>query len=228
MIHVFRIPTYDREISNRGMTNIPMHASKAMEPDNTASSPGRSDPQTWVDRFGDSLYAFALARVKDPDTAEDLVQETFLAALGAREGFEGRSSMRTWLIAILKHKIIDHMRHASRERPLNGMTPEDPAEEAFFDAKGKWRLKPAKWQTDPVKLLEQKQFWEVFRRCLSETPGRLADAFRLREMDGHTCKEIAEVLNITLSNCWVMLYRARMWMRRCLEVNGFGAKAFRD
>jgi RNA polymerase sigma-70 factor (ECF subfamily) len=179
------------------------------------------DPETWVDQHGDVLYNYALSRMKDPTIAEDLVQETLLAALKERKGFEGRSSLRTWLIAILKHKIIDYHRKRSREQPSDDQEPGVGSSDAFFDEKGNWMSRPAKWTTDPTELLEQKEFWEVFTHCLSDLPVRQAQALQLREMDGLDCAGICNVMEITSSNCWVMLYRARMNMRRCLEANWF-------
>ena len=179
------------------------------------------DPETWVDQHGDYLYSYALSRIKDPTTAEDLVQETLLAALKEQEGFEGRSSLRTWLIAILKHKVVDYLRKRSREQPLDDREPDVDGSDAFFDEKGNWMLRPAKWTTDPTELLEQKEFWEVFTRCLSDLPVRQAQAFQLREMDGLDCSKICNVMEITASNCWVILYRARMNMRHCIQANWF-------
>ena len=187
-----------------------------------------SDPNTWVDRYGDYLYYFALSRIHNPTVAEDLVQETFLAAIDSRKNFEGRSSEKTWLTSILKHKIIDHIRKMSREQPLEDFETAIESERAIFDEKGRWKMKPAEWTADPEKLMERKAFWEVMSICLSALPKRLAQAFRLREMDGFDCKEICQVLNITASNCWVMLYRARMSLRHCMEVNWFGISNTRD
>lgn len=185
----------------------------------------RSDPETWVDRHGDYLYRYALSRIQNPAFAEDLVQETFLAALRSHESFEHRSSERTWLTSILKHKIIDHLRRTQREQPFHDADTFPESIDDLFDKKGQWKEKPVKWTVNPLKLLEQKEFWEVLNRCLSELPERLTQAFKLREMEGLGCEEICNVLNISSSNCWVMLYRARMALRRCLEVNWFGAKS---
>ncbi|MHC4945232.1 MAG: RNA polymerase sigma factor, partial [Planctomycetota bacterium] len=90
-----------------------------------------SDPATWVDEHGDALYRFAITRLKDPEAAEEIVQETFLAALKAKDSFKGRSSERTWLIGILKNKVIDHFRKMSRERPVTDQGPDMAIEEAF-------------------------------------------------------------------------------------------------
>jgi RNA polymerase sigma-70 factor (ECF subfamily) len=183
------------------------------------------DPAQWVDDHGDALYRYALLRVKEVDAAEDLVQETFLAALRAREQFAGASSVRTWLVGILKHKIVDHLRRQSREQPVSSSVPAGGSWEELFDAKGGWYVKPSEWAEDPSAVLEKQEFWETFRRCLSRLPPRLGQAFALREMDELRSDEVCQVLNVSASNLWVMLHRARMQLWRCLESNWFGVKA---
>jgi len=180
------------------------------------------DPEAWVDHYGDYLYRFALSRIQDPAVAEDLVQETFLAALNAQKGFKGHSSEKTWLTGILKYKIIDHIRKKSREQPTDRIESSVDAMDERFDEKGGWRVGPAKWTVNPTELLEQKEFWSVFYRCVSELSGRLAQAFVLRELDGLSSEEIRKTLNVSATNSYVMLYRARMRIRECLEVNWFG------
>ena len=180
------------------------------------------NPESWVDQYGDFLYHFTLSRIKDPSIAEDLVQETFLAALKARKNFQGRSTARTWLIAILKHKIVDHIRKQVREHTSDKLesmlntAANDPVDSSFND-EGDWRIRPSKWAIDPMKLYEQKEFMDILYQCLGELPERQAEAFMMREIDGLSTEEICKVLNISATNSWVMLYRARMWLRRCLE-----------
>ena len=182
------------------------------------------NPENWVDQYGDFLYRFTLSRIKDPSLAEDLVQETFLAALKAKKKFQGRSTTRTWLIAILKHKIVDHIRKQVREQTsdklesMSNATVNDPVDSSFND-EGDWRIRPSKWAIDPMKLYDQKEFLDVLYNCLGELPERQAEAFMMREIDGFSTEEICKVLNISATNSWVMLYRARMWLRRCLENN---------
>jgi RNA polymerase sigma-70 factor (ECF subfamily) len=178
-----------------------------------------SDPETWLDEYGDALYRFALARIKDPSVAEDLVQETFLAGLGARKNFKGRSTTKTWLIAILKHKIIDHIRKKSREQDSDKLESLADGIDINFTGRGDWRTRPTKWVKNPIKLYEQKEFMDVLYRCLGELPIRQSEAFILREMDGLSTEEICKELNITATNSWVILYRARMLLRQCLETN---------
>jgi RNA polymerase sigma-70 factor (ECF subfamily) len=100
--------------------------------------------------------------------------------------------------------------------------------EDVFDQKGGWRLSPARWRFDPTKLLEQKAFYKTLKQCLSQLTGRLANAFMLREMEGLSTDEICKVLNISSTNMWVMLHRARMSMRRCLEINWFNIESSED
>ena len=187
------------------------------------------NPESWVDQYGDFLYRFTLSRIKDPSIAEDLVQETFLAALKARKNFQGRSTAKTWLIAILKHKIVDHIRKRVREQisdkveSMHNTAAIDPVDNSFND-EGDWQIRPSKWAIDPMKLYEQKEFMDVLYHCLGELPERQAEAFMMREIDGFSTEEICKDLNITATNSWVMLYRARMWLRRCLENNWLNTK----
>jgi len=180
------------------------------------------DPESWVDHFGDFLYRFALSRVKDPAVAEDLVQETFLSALRGREGFKGHSELKTWLTAILKHKIVDYIRKKIREPSTDTIEALTDVADTDFDNRGEWQLQPSKWAVNPGKIYEQKEFLDLLYRCLAELPQRLAEAFMLREIDGLSTAEVCKVLDITSTNSWVMLYRARMSLRRCLENKWLG------
>jgi len=181
------------------------------------------DPELWVDRYGDYLFAFTLSRLVDRTTAEDLVQETFVSALHTVKNFKGHSSEKTWLTSILKHKILDHFRKKQREKSPHDLgVPQDNVQQ-FFDEKGHWKEGPSKWDTNPKKLLEQKEFLRILHTCLEELSSRVAKTFVLREIEGLNTDEICKVLNISATNCWVILYRARMLLRRCLELNWFNA-----
>jgi RNA polymerase sigma-70 factor (ECF subfamily) len=145
--------------------------------------------------------------------------------LGSFEAFQRRSSEKTWLTGILKHKIVDHFRKKGREFPSDDMEAISDAIDDFFDERGGWKLRPAKWRVDPLKLLETKEFRQVLFECLRELSKRLSRVFILRELEGLDTAEICKALNITASNCWVILYRARMKMRHCLEFNWFEGEA---
>jgi len=189
------------------------------EPDVPAED--RSSPADWVDQHGDALYRFALLRVRDASLAEELVQECFLAALDARERFSGRSSERTWLIGILKRKIIDHLRSSSRRRQAEEEQPEDIGLD-LFSRGGKWKSNPARWGGDPGSLAGQSEFWAVLRSCLEKLPSSLASAFLLRELDHMQTQDICEVLGLTPTNLWARLHRARTLLRACLDKRWFG------
>lgn len=175
------------------------------------------DPEKWVDRYGDYLYRFTLLRIGDPAVAQELVQESFLAALSAKKRFNGYSSEKTWLTGILKHKIVDFYRRKSKERAIENIESVANVDESYFDDRGRWRIGPAKWDVNPFKIYEQKEFMKLLNNCLSKLPKRLSAAFIFREIEGFSTKEICDILNISNTNCWVMLYRARMNLRRCME-----------
>jgi RNA polymerase sigma-70 factor (ECF subfamily) len=183
-----------------------------------------ADPETWVDRHGDGLYRYALLRLRAPDLAADAVQETFLEALRARHSFAGRSSERTWLVGILRHKIVDQLRRSGREAATGNGVPSGASDGSPFDRRGHWKVRPASWAGDPGREIETREFWEVFGRCLSGLPRGLADAFFLRELDGLGADEVQRTLGITPANFWKRLHRARMLLRQCLESGWFGRR----
>lgn len=184
-------------------------------------SPSTLDPAGWVDRHGDVLYRFALARLRNAELAENAVQEAFLAALAALDSFSGRSSERTWLVGILKRKVYDHFRATAREAPAEDPDAELGPAPDLFDDRGRWKVGPADWGS-PDGDLEKAEFRAVLEACLEAMPDRLRMAFTMREMDDMDTGELCKVLGITETNLWVMLHRARTRLRQCLEANWFG------
>jgi RNA polymerase sigma-70 factor (ECF subfamily) len=182
-----------------------------------------TEAERWVDRHGDCLYRYALLRLGTPELAADIVQETFLEALGARGSFAGRSSERTWLIGILRHKILDHFRKSGREQARfdAGLREPEAGCEPGFDRRGRWKSIPGSWAGEPSRVLETREFWDVFSGCLARLPRGLADAFFLREVDGLKPEEVQELLGISPANLWARLHRARAQLRRCLEIKWF-------
>lgn len=180
-----------------------------------------TDPAQWVDEHGDYLYRFAVARLGSRSLAEDLVQETFLAALGARTSFSGLSAERTWFTSILKHKILDHLRTSKREVPASDVNSIRDAAADFFDDRGRWRIKPSEWGDQMADALEKREFWEVYHGCHAKLPSEMASAFSLRAIDQVGADEACARLHVTPGNLRVLLYRARMQLRRCLEINWF-------
>jgi RNA polymerase sigma-70 factor (ECF subfamily) len=183
-----------------------------------------SSPEQWLDEHGDYLYRYALLRTQNEAAAEDLVQDTLIAALSSRSGYAGQSSERTWLTGILKHKIVDHFRRDWRERTLEDDPPNDSSEEPgmdeFFAKDGHWAIRPADWG-NPVRSLEQTQFFEVLQKCVERLSPKLRHLFVLKELHDMSNEEICKELEVTATNVWVMLYRARMNLRQCLEVRWF-------
>lgn len=179
------------------------------------------DPASWVDRHGQVLYRYALARVRKPEVAEDLVQEALLAALNAQHRFQGQSTERTWLIGILKHKIIDHLRSRSRDMGEENQIGHSDWLEDFFDAKGRWLRMPDPEAVKPDALAENEEFWQVFDACLDGLPPRYREAFARRVIEQDDTQVICKAMAVTTTNLWVILYRARTMMRRCLTLKWF-------
>ncbi len=186
-----------------------------------------SDPEHWVELHGDYLFKFALARLRDPATAEDMVQETFLAAIKGAKSFAGRSAEKSWLVGILKNKIFDHYRKASRETSFTDLEFYSDEESERFIPDGMFKdgwiheLGPQEW-SGPGASLDSEAFWKTFQDCSAKLPKNVSAVFTLREVDDIESKEICALLNISENNLWVMLHRARMALRRCLETNWFG------
>jgi len=181
------------------------------------------NPVKWIDEYGNYLLCYALCYVRRQEVAEDLVQETFLAALQARSGFAGKSSEKTWLVGILKHKLIDHYRKSNRYSQLAGEIDADSLREGFVRSGtwvGFWKTgsEPKDWHLDPACNAEQSAFRAVLDSCLTQLTPRMAAAFELREIEQLSTKEICEVLAISERNLWVMLHRARQLLRRCIEL----------
>jgi len=195
-------------------------------PPNVPLTTSLSDPERWVEEHGDYLFKFAVLRLRDESRAEDMVQETFLAALKGGQHFGGRSAEKSWLVGILKNKIYDHYRKASRETTFSDLQFYDEEEQERFVSNGMgqggWihELGPQEWQK-AGEGLDQEIFWRTYRDCAAKLPEKVAAVFNLREVDGLSGKEVCALLNVTESNLWVMLHRARMALRQCLEINWF-------
>jgi RNA polymerase sigma-70 factor (ECF subfamily) len=175
-------------------------------------------PLQWLQRYGDRLYAYALRRVRRPEVAEDLVQETLLAALEARDRFAHRAEVGTWLTGILKHKIADHLRARYRNAPV----PMDAQEDSeCFNRRGKWKVAVPQWKGDPHHLAEQLEFRAVLDSCMSKLPGRMAHLFISRVNRDSEMDELCDQLVITRENAWMLLHRARSRLRQCLTAHWF-------
>lgn len=236
---VFEYPTrsFAGEIASRLVTMAicskrmsgdgpPSMMRKVAPADTAQSSVGLSDPDQWVDLHGNYLFHYTLIRVRNTTVAEDLVQETLLAAFQSKDRYVDQSSERGWLTGILRHKILDHFRRSSREQALfhDEALPEELEER--FDDLGLWKrdppLGPVQWNPDAASQMEGKEFMAALKQCLAKLPQRCADAFVLREMEAVESAKIQELLGVTPANLWVLLHRARMQLRLCLEKNWIG------
>ena len=178
-----------------------------------------------IERHRGYLMRYALLQLRDPSAAEDAVQETLLAALQGGARYAGRSSVKTWLTGILKHKIIDHLRRQAREEPLADPDAESDERDvdvagAAFTEDGHWHDFPSDWGA-PDRSFESKQFWAVFEMCVQVMPARAARVFVMRELMELSTEEICKEVGISTTNCWVMLHRARLTLRECLETRWF-------
>lgn len=181
-----------------------------------------SIPDFYPEEHRGYLLKFALLQLRDPHLAEDAVQETLLAALSAREGFAGRPSLRTWLTGILKHKIVDLQRRQARETPIADLLRKEAERETdefdvlFRQRDDHWETPPRDWG-DPERTLQDRRFWQAFEQCARSMSAAVARVFMLRELQGMSTEDICKELGITPTNCWIMLHRARMAFRLCLE-----------
>ena len=181
----------------------------------------KSDPEGWLDNYGDALFRYALLKTGNQAVAEDLVQETLIAALKGHKNFRGDSSEKTWLIGILKHKVMDHFRRPAREQPLEQDEALGRYEDQLFDETGHWREPAPKWH-NPHQALEDQAFLETLNRCLEELPQRHSELFMLSELEDIDNTSLCKLLDISsTNNLWVMLSRIRARLRRCLDNHWF-------
>ena len=170
----------------------------------------------WVEQYADILYRFALVRVQNSAVAEDLVQETFVAALKSQNSFRRQSSQQTWLIGILKHKLIDHLRTRNTTVSIEETTlacgdPDDPAP----------KIPVKEWDVTPEKIVEDSAFRETLQNCLDRLPAKAKEIFLMREADEVESAELCKIFNMTATNLWVTLHRIRNQLKNCLEKNWF-------
>ncbi len=183
------------------------------------------DPEEWVDAYGDELYRYARARLRDSQLAEEVVQETFMAGLRHAGAFKGDGSQRAWLLSILRRKLIDLLRKRARlEQSWGDAT--DPTS-FFFDEQGRWRPNTIP-QVGPEQDVTTGELWGVVRKCLEQLPSGQADVFVLSVMEEMSSEEICKELEISASNLWVRLHRARLSLAKCVSLKWFEADETRE
>jgi len=202
----------------------------APPPDDSAKP--RLNVSQWVAMYGDCLYNYAVYRVNDANEAQDLVQDTFLAGIKAKDSFRGDCSEKTWLITILKRKVIDHYRKKGVQGIQSSIDTEQVAAgyEQFFNEDGhlenNWtsQAKPHSWSYSGTQAMETREFYEVLNRCLSTLPGKWSSLFRMKNMEDLETDVICKELNISPSNYWIIMHRTRLQLRKCIEISWFDLK----
>jgi len=179
-------------------------------------------PQYWVGQYADQLFKFAVSRVSDPELAKDLVQDAFLSALKGQDNFRGEISEKNWLYAILKNKIIDHYRKKVT-LSITGLNTLIEEAQDYFDEEGSWKESsgPKDWAIDYSLPIEQKEFYSILELCKQKLSELLNAVFTLKYLDDKDSEDICKELGISSSNYWVLLHRARLKIRECLEVHWF-------
>lgn len=178
------------------------------------------NPNKWIDLYADYLYNYTISRVSDKEIAQDLVQDTFLAALKAMKNFKGEASERTWLISILKRKIIDHYRkiNSNKGKAEVRITYNDDSE-----TEGDWLEERVSDPFDKTAedVMENIELSDAIQNCLEKLPEKQALVFKMKTIEGYETEVICKELNITPSNLWVIIHRARTAMATCLQENWF-------
>ncbi len=200
-----------------------MSARQIPHADDSGMRSSADDADLWLVQHGDALYQYARSRVGNREVAEDLVQDALLAALQSRDQFQSRATIRTWLVSILRHKIVDFYRREMLSEPVekaDSTGKPDVVIRRYFGSNGLWKKSVASWKT-PDRALEEREFWIVLDRCMSRLPRPLAAVFILRELEEIDAGELCRMLALSAVNLRVRLHRARILLRECLETHWF-------
>jgi RNA polymerase sigma-70 factor (ECF subfamily) len=174
------------------------------------------EPHLWIDAYGDYLFRYANSRLRNANAAEEVVQDTFLNGIKYREQYSGAGTERAWLLGILKRKIIDFVRKRNRQAKVGQYEDDHDPTNQLFDAKGNWNKKSIPWSVAPDQRIESSELWKIVRDCLTHLPSGQADVFTLSVMEGMDSDEVCETLEITPSNMWVRMHRARLGLAKCV------------
>lgn len=176
--------------------------------------------KTWVKQYSGELYSWAFYKTSDKELSEDIVQDTFVAAFKGFKEFKGESEVKTWLYGILKNKIADHYRKQQRRSTVKLDTTSD------YFVNGHWKESesPKEWAvTDEKHLLDDLKFKSVLDGCINKLPGNWSAIIRLKFIDDKESKIVCQELEITPTNYWQIIHRAKLQLRKCLELNWFAA-----
>jgi RNA polymerase sigma-70 factor (TIGR02943 family) len=182
-------------------------------------------PENWVKNYADYFYAYAFFKTNNTEVAQDLVQDTFLAALRAKDGFKGDSNEKTWLMRILNNKIIDYYRAKKQHEPFEDYlaATNDSFHDTFFDAKetGRWteKIMPVHYANTTDDYLQQQEFQTILNGCLQKLPLKLRQIFTDKYIDDRPANDICKEYDLSSSNYWVILHRSKVLLRSCLDKN---------
>jgi len=179
-------------------------------------------PSNWIEKYADSLFGYAVSRVSDRETAKDLVQETFLSALQNLTSFRGDSSERTWLFSIIKNNIVDHYRKSAADKTVSFSNIDSSSDlDSYFADDGEWKesAAPINWSDSGRDDFRSKEFQEALQKCLAKLTSQCRAVFSLKHFDELESDEICKELAISPSNYWVIMHRAKLVLRRCIEKN---------
>lgn len=180
------------------------------------------EPAKWVNNHAEYLYNYAASRLYDKETARDLIQDVFLAALQKIDSFEGRSTERTWLTSILRNKIIDIYRKKSVSTiEIDSTQSTISGFQDFFEANGHWmdKHRPLSIWADEFDSVRSKEFEKILEQCMKKLPGVWMTVFSMKYLDDDSTKSICKELGITPSNYWIIIHRAKLNLRACLQKN---------
>jgi len=182
------------------------------------------DPDQWISNYSDALYSYTLPRVNDTALAEDIVQETFLSAWKARDSFKGEASEKSWLYTICRNKIIDHYRKKAKD--ITQPMAQNDRTDNYFDDVEHWtgEDKPGDWGIDYQQPIDNKEFYKVLENCKKKLQQLQQSVFVMKYMENLDSAEICKALGITSSNYWVLIHRAKLQLRGCLEKNWINLK----
>lgn len=177
-------------------------------------------PDKWIENYSDYLYNYTITRVNDYNTSKDIVQDTFFSALKSAKNFKGEATERTWLVSILKRKIIDYY------RKVNSQKGKAEVRINFYkdgQNEGNWieERVPQSWENEAEKKIETNELGDALKKCIDKLPEKYAMVFRMKTIQGFETEEICKELEITSSNLWVIIHRARTQLRKCMEDNWF-------
>lgn len=175
------------------------------------------NPEKWISEYGDYLYGYAMSKLFSKELAEELLQETFLSAFQSKDNFKGNSNEKTWLISILKRKIFDYYRKKSKSKEILPNYDSPFIEEKFLNGSWKEDRQPQDWDFESVDLSSDEDFIFVLKKCISYLPDKWKAVFTLKHIEDISNNEICDELEVSESNIWTILHRARLKLRECIE-----------